>query len=340
MRKICLLIFITLTVPLLPQWLGNVSAHEFRPAFLSLTEITSHTYAVLWKVPMRGMKRLNLEPVLPGDCRATGPISKLEDGVASTRRWTIRCGESLAGREIAIKGLSSTFTDVLVRVGELNGSSHSIRLTPSTPRLRLAETAGDFAVAKSYTGLGIEHILLGADHLLFVFALLLLVRGGWLMVKTITAFTVAHSITLAAATFKFIQLPSAPVEAVIALSILFLATELARRHFDSSRDKTLTERYPWSVAFVFGLLHGFGFAGALAEVGLPQHAIPLALLFFNLGVELGQLAFVGAALSLVSILRHWPFWNIPIGAWSRLGPIYAIGSVAAFWFIERLNGFL
>ena len=156
---------------------------------------------------MRGMKRLSLEPVLPEDCRITGPISKLEDGVASTRRWTIQCRERLTGREIAIKGLSSTFTDVLVRVVELNGSRHSLRLTPSTPRLRLAETAGVLAVAKSYSGLGIEHILLGADHLLFVLALLLLVRGGWLLVKTITAFTVAHSITLAAATFEIIQLP-------------------------------------------------------------------------------------------------------------------------------------
>jgi hydrogenase/urease accessory protein HupE len=204
----------------------------------------------------------------------------------------------------------------------------------------LAETAGVLAVAKSYTGFGMEHILLGADHLLFVLALLLLVRGGWLLVKTVTAFTVAHSITLAAATLGIIQLPSAPVEAVIALSILFLATELARRHFDASRAQTLTERYPWSVAFVFGLLHGFGFAGALSEVGLPQHAIPLALLFFNVGVELGQLAFVGVALSLASIVRHWHFWNIPVGAWSRLGPVYAIGCIAAFWFIERLNGFL
>ncbi|UCE63268.1 MAG: HupE/UreJ family protein, partial [Nitrospirota bacterium] len=136
MRTFLLPIFFTLTVTLVPQWLGNVSAHEFRPGFLSLTETTPHTYSVLWKVPMRGMKRLSLEPLLPEDCRVTGPISKLEDGVASTRRWTVQCSEGLAGREIAISGLSSTFTDVLVRIVELNGSSHSVRLTPSTPRTR------------------------------------------------------------------------------------------------------------------------------------------------------------------------------------------------------------
>lgn len=340
MRKFRLLLLIMLTVSLTPQWSANLLAHEFRPGFLSLTEITPHAYSVLWKVPMRGVNRLKLDPLLPDDCRATKPISKLEDGVASTWRWTVQCKKGLAGRGIAIKGLSSTFTDVLVRVAELNGSSHSVRLTPSTPSARIAESAGVLQVAKSYSSLGIEHILLSTDHLLFVFALLLLVRDGWLMVKTITAFTVAHSITLAAATLEIIQLPSAPVEAVIALSILFLATELARRHFDCLREQTLTERYPWSVAFVFGLLHGFGFAGALAEIGLPQHAIPLALLFFNFGVEAGQLAFVGVVASLGLIVRHSPFWNIPVGSRYRVGPVYAIGSISAFWFIERINGFL
>ena len=305
MTKILLTLFLTMTGSLIPQWEGSVSAHEFRPGFLSLSETAQHTYSVLWKVPMRGSKRLKLEPLLPEDCRNSGTIRKLEDGMASTRRWTVQCSEGLAGREIAIQGLSSTFTDVLVRVVDLNGSSHSVRLTPSTPRTRLADSAGVLSVAKSYTILGFEHIFLGADHLLFVLALLLLVRGGWLLVKTITAFTVAHSLTLGAATLEIIQLPSAPVEALIALSILFLATELARRHFNSSRDKTTTERYPWSIAFVFGLLHGVGFAGALAEVGLPQQAIPSALLFFNVGVEVGQLAFVGLTLSLISIARHF-----------------------------------
>jgi uncharacterized membrane protein YfcA len=339
-RKFLLPIFFVLTATIFPHWFGYVSAHEFRPGFLSLTETYPHTYSVLWKVPMRGPKRLNLDPKLPGDCRSTGPVSKLEDGVASTWRWTVQCHKELAGREIAIKGLPSTFTDVLVRVVEMNGSSHSIRLTPSSPRMRLAKSAGVLSVAKSYTGLGIEHILLGADHLLFILMLFLLVKKGWVLVKTITAFTASHSITLAAATLDIMQLPSEPVEAVIALSILFLATELARRHFHPTRDKTLTERYPWSVVFVFGIIHGFGFAGALAEVGLPPHAIPLALLFFNVGVEVGQLAFIGIALGLTLLARHWYLGNIPVSAWSRLGPVYVIGGISALWFLERLNAFL
>lgn len=320
-------------------WVGNASAHELRPGFLSLTETTPSTYDVLWKVPMRGNKRLRMEPVFPEDCGVTVPRTHFEDGIASTRRWTVQCSKGLPGREIAIDGLSATLTDVLVQIENQDGSSHSARLTFSKPRIRIDETAGPFAVAKSYMGLGIEHILLGTDHLLFVFALLLLVQGRWLLVKTITAFTVAHSVTLAAATLNLVHVPSAPVEAIIALSILFLATELARRYFNPAKETTLTEQYPWVVAFVFGLLHGFGFAGALADIGLPQHAIPLALLFFNLGVEAGQLLFVAAVMSLVWVAMHVRFWRTPRLDWSRIGAIYVIGSLASFWFIDRLTGF-
>lgn len=318
---------------------GNVSAHELRPGFLSLTETTSSTYQVLWKVPMRGDKRLRLNPVFPEDCRVTVPKTYFEDGIASTRRWTMQCEQGLSGREIAIDGLSATLTDVLVQIENQDGSSHSARMTFSEPQTRIAETAGPYAVAKSYTSLGIEHILLGTDHLLFIFALLLLVQGRWLLLKTITAFTVAHSVTLAAATLNIVRVPSAPVEASIALSIVFLATELARRYFNPAKEGTLTEQYPWVVAFVFGLLHGFGFAGALADIGLPQHAIPLALLFFNLGVEAGQLLFVAAVLSLAWVAMHMRFWRAPIVSWSRIGAVYVIGSFASFWFIDRLTGF-
>jgi len=317
---------------------GNLSAHELRPGFLSLTETTPSTYDVLWKVPMRGNKRLRMEPVFPEDCRMTVPRTYFEDGVASTRRWTVQCEQGLSGREIAIDGLSATLTDVLVQIENQDGSSHSARLTFSEPRTRIAETADPFAVAKNYMSLGIEHILLGTDHLLFVFALLLLVRSRGLLVKTITAFTVAHSVTLAAATLDFVHVPSAPVEAIIALSIMFLATELARRYFNPSKELTLTERYPWVVAFVFGLLHGFGFAGALADIGLPQHAIPLALLFFNLGVEAGQLLFVAVVLSLAWAAMQGRFLSAPVLNWSRIGAVYAIGSLASFWFFDCLTG--
>jgi hypothetical protein len=188
-------------------------------------------------------------------------------------------------------------------------------------------------VVRAYTVLGIEHILGGVDHLLFVLALLLLVRGLGRLVATVTAFTVAHSVTLAAATLGFVHVPSAPVEATIALSILFLASELARQQLAGGASRAdLTARFPWVVAFSFGLLHGFGFAGALSEIGMPAKAVPLALLFFNVGVELGQLAFIAAVLAV-----GWGFRRAALVAprgWPRAAA-YGIGSVAAFWFVQR-----
>lgn len=183
--------------------------------------------------------------------------------------------------------------------------------------------------AKRYTGLGIEHILLGFDHLLFVLALLLIVRGGWMLVKTITAFTVAHSITLGLATLGFIHVPSRPVEAAIALSIVFLCVEIihARQHRIG-----LTYRYPWLIAFAFGLLHGLGFAGALAEIGLPQNEIPVALLFFNIGVEIGQLIFVAVVLAPAWLIRRARWETLD---WARAIPVYFIGTLATYWFVER-----
>jgi hydrogenase/urease accessory protein HupE len=279
---------------------------------------------------MRGNKRLRMEPVFPDDCHVTGQRTHFEDGVASSRRWTMQCKQGLSGREIAIDGLSATLTDVLVRIENQDGTIHSDRLTFSEPRTRLAETAGLMAIAKNYMSLGIEHILLGIDHLLFVLGLLLIVRGHWLLVKTITAFTVAHSITLALATLSLVQVPQAPVEAVIALSIVFLATEIARPKREALN---LAFRFPWIVAFIFGLLHGFGFAGALSEVGLPQTDIPLALLFFNVGVEAGQLLFVGAYLAL-----GWVFSKIvhTVPSWITPATAYAIGGVSSYWMIARV----
>jgi hydrogenase/urease accessory protein HupE len=186
-------------------------------------------------------------------------------------------------------------------------------------------TAGEYLV------LGFHHILLGIDHLLFVLALLMLVPNMRTLVWTITSFTLAHSLTLAAATLGWVHVPQAPVEAVIALSILFVAMEIV--HWRQGRPG-LTRRWPWLVAFTFGLLHGFGFAGALSEIGLPEHAIPLALLFFNVGVELGQLLFIGAVIAVSLVLKRitWPGW-----AWRV--PVYTIGSLAAFWTIQRIAGF-
>jgi hypothetical protein len=241
------------------------------------------------------------------------------------------CTTPLAGRVFTVNGLELTATDVLLRVDNLDGTSFTHRLVPEAPSVVIPERPGALDVAATYLALGIEHILLGIDHLLFVLALLLLVRGIGRLVATITAFTVAHSITLAAATLGFVDVPSAPIEATIALSILFVATELARGSVARSRT-TATTNFPWLVAFTFGLLHGFGFAGALSEVGLPAHAIPLALLFFNVGVELGQLAFIA-----VVLMGAWALRRIRLEppAWAPRLTAYVIGSVAAFWVFER-----
>jgi hydrogenase/urease accessory protein HupE len=184
-----------------------------------------------------------------------------------------------------------------------------------------------------YLKLGVEHILFGIDHLLFVLALLLVTRGTFRLVKTVTAFTVAHSITLGMATLGFVQMPTKPVEAVIALSIVFVAAQIVRTQ---QGQEGITARAPWVVAFTFGLLHGFGFAGALSEVGLPPGHIPLALLFFNVGVEVGQLLFVAAAMTFMALLRRVRI-NVP--RWVELAPAYAIGSVAMFWVMQRIAAF-
>jgi hydrogenase/urease accessory protein HupE len=204
------------------------------------------------------------------------------------------------------------------------------RLTPSAPVFVFEGTLGSLQVARAYTSLGVEHILGGIDHLLFVLGLLLIVRSRWLLVKAITAFTVAHSVTLGAATLGWVHVPQPPVEAVIALSILFLASELAKQRHGHAG---LIEHYPWIVAFTFGLLHGFGFAGALREVGLPENEIPLALLTFNVGVEIGQLLFVGTVLLALAALRRL-FLRVP--AWIHATPAYGIGTMAAFWWLQRM----
>ena len=247
---------------------------------------------------------------------------------SSTRR--VSCTRGLEGQRIAIDRLDGTLTDVLVRIENSDGSVRTARLTPSAPSFIVPERPGPLMVLRAYVGLGVEHILFGVDHLLFVLCLLLLVKSLRQLFATITAFTLAHSITLAAATFGFIHVPAAPVEATIALSIVFLASELVRGEVGRG---AVTRSYPWLVAFGFGLLHGLGFAGALAEVGLPQGEIPLALFAFNVGVELGQLAFVASVLTLARLVRLMP---LRFPTWGPGAAGYAIGSVAAYWVMARL----
>lgn len=308
-------------------------AHEVRPGYLEIKQAGPETFSALWKVPARGEMRLSLHVVLPEECRTIGESVRYATGTAFIDRWSFSAPGGLAGKTIAIDGLSSTLTDVLVRIEWLDGATHVARLAPSSPSFVVEAAPGVLTVARTYLALGVEHILFGIDHLLFVLALLILVEGWRRLIETITAFTVAHSVTLAAATLGFVHVPQAPVEAVIALSIVFVASEIM--HGLQGRPG-LTARKPWVVAFVFGLLHGFGFAGSLSEVGLPQQAVPVALLLFNVGVEVCQLLFVAAALLLLAIVRR-PLRSAP--RWATWIPPYAIGAVAMFWTLQRVASF-
>ena len=274
--------------------------------------------------------RLGIYVEFPSDTtKVTGPRTLMAND-ASIERWSIKRPGGLTGGEIHIAGLAGTMTDVLVRVENLDGITQVTRLTPSSPSFVVAAAPGGLEVARTYVVLGVEHILFGIDHLLFVLALLILVKGWRKLVGTITAFTVAHSITLAGATLGFVQVPSQPVEAAIALSIVFVACEIVHRR---SGRLGLTESWPWVIAFTFGLLHGLGFAGALSEVGLPQNAIPIALLCFNIGVEIGQLAFISLVLLFIAMGRRI---LLPVPRWAELIPPYAIGSFAMFWVAQRI----
>jgi hydrogenase/urease accessory protein HupE len=306
-------------------------AHRLSPAFFGLTETAPNVFQVQWKVSISGGLAATLEPQIPDGCTLSAPVRTYVVEDMRFQHAQLTCPDGVGGRELEVAGLPATQTDVLLRVDYLDGSSSNQRLTPDVPRVVIPERPSVVEVIRTYTVLGIEHILLGIDHLLFVLALLLLVQGVGKLVATVTAFTVAHSITLGAATLGFVRVPPAPVEATIALSILFLASELARRRSGTERTDLLA-RFPWIVAFSFGLLHGFGFAGALSEVGVPESAVPLALLFFNVGVEVGQLIFVAVVLGLGWVMARAA---LRAPAWWPRAAAYAIGSVSAFWLIER-----
>jgi hypothetical protein len=311
-------------------------AHRLSPAFFGLAETAPNVFTVQWKVSISGGLAAVLEPQVPDGCSIANGVRTYTLDDVRLQHAVLECQSGLAGKKFTVNGLAQTQTDVLLRVDYLDGSSSNQRLTPDGPVVTIPQQPSAFEVVRTYTVLGIEHILLGIDHLLFVLALLLLVNGVGRLVATVTAFTVAHSITLGAATLGFVHVPSAPVEAIIALSILFLASELARRRAVATGvgddAANFTARFPWIVAFSFGLLHGFGFAGALSEVGVPEQAVPLALLFFNVGVELGQLLFIAAVFGFAWLVRLTAV-RVP-QVWQR-AVAYGIGSVAAFWAIER-----
>lgn len=373
-------------------------AHWASPGYLELEQTAANTYSVLWKVPTQAGRPLKLTPRLPQTCVEQTPASSYQAGNAVIQRWVTHCDGGLIDQNIGIDGLSNSLTDVLVRVNRLGGTTQTVRLTANASSFTVLKSPNWIDISQTYLVLGVEHILSGIDHLLFILTLLIIVSGWRRLVATITAFTLAHSLTLCAAALGFVYVPRPPVEAMIALSILFLAVEIVRHQLsphpapreeglpsgissslhnknrraigldtktDSERfietdlflwsdeklgrpnylvadrnrmqkEQSLTYQWPWLIAFTFGLLHGFGFAGALSEVGLPENAIPLALLFFNIGVELGQLLFVAGFMllswSLGRILQTRLRWVVICAA-------YSIGVVAAYWTIERVASF-
>lgn len=316
------------------------AAHELDPGFLDIRQVKGATWQVFWRVPDVEGKPMRIAPVFPTGCTPEQGPKPGSDGAAWSAWWTLVCADGLAGRSLRIEGLHLQKTDVLLRFAPQQQSVATLRLTPAASRVDLPEVFSPIQVLSVYGKLGFEHILEGLDHLLFVFALLLLIRDWRRLVGAITAFTVAHSITLALATLGHISVPGPPVEAVIALSVVFLAIEYLKSGDGQTR---LSVRAPWVVAFAFGLLHGLGFAGALQEIGLPETDLGLALLAFNLGVEAGQLAFVAVLLMLVAVVRQIaPNSGKITQSLHRIGQNavgYAIGGVATFWLVDRLSGF-
>ena len=311
-------------------------ADDFRPAYLQLTQKDATTYEVLWKVPALGEEAaLKVHPAFPpGTAAVSPPRRSYANGVAA-QSWRIKVPGGLEGKAVAFPGLAETRVDVLARLARADGSVQLERIPSSDPEFRVKASLGSFEVVRTYAVLGIQHILTGFDHLCFVLALVMIVGFNRRLVWTVTAFTVAHSITLALATVGVIHVPRPPVEATIALSIVFVAGEVIQQQRGR---EGLAARKPWLVALAFGLLHGLGFAGALAEIGLPANSIPLALLFFNIGVEIGQLLFIAAVFAATRLLFLAASSRMDLRG-AAVVPAYAIGGIASYWVIERISNF-
>ncbi|MEW6993449.1 HupE/UreJ family protein [Colwelliaceae bacterium MEBiC 14330] len=307
-------------------------AHEVRPSYLQLIQETQNTYQVMWKVPAKGELRLGVYVNFTEEVeQLSEPIEYFSAGYYISI-WTIRHQKTLIASKITFEGLTSTLTEVLVRVQRLDGTIQISRVLPDKPFFIVEKSPSVVDVMYSYTGLGIKHIWLGFDHLLFLICLLFIAKTGKKVVLTVTGFTLAHSLTLSLSALDIIHLAIAPIEVIIALSIMFLASELMK----DKRD-TLTWRYPGAISLLFGLLHGFGFAAVLKDIGLPQNELLTGLIFFNLGIEIGQITIIVIVLALVGLLKRSPYKVNPL-TFTQLSS-YAVGSVASFWLIERTANF-
>ena len=317
-------------------------AHDARPNYVQITETETHTFSVSWKVPSSMPGGALPYPTLPEGCAAEHQPAWQQAGAEYIGQQVFRCNAPLSGRVVGFEFPTvNPSLSTLYKIKLANGEEHLRILKPGETEWTVPDAENRFAVATEYTWLGIEHIWIGIDHLLFVACLLFIARTSRRLLITITGFTVAHSITLALSALDVVRIPTPPVEAVIALSVVFMAWEIAK-----GDEGSLTHRYPIAVSSSFGLLHGFGFAAVLRDIGLPQTELPIALLFFNVGVEIGQLLFIGVLLTGFFVLRpafvhmlrstedhsvHWRSLTMPAS--------YVIGSIASYWMIDRISGF-
>lgn len=310
---------------------SDANAHPLAPSLLEVREHADGRAEVSWKTSVLRVPGSAEEPVLPSECAPASEPVTAHEGQAVRRRWTIDCGRrGLAGRQLGVAGLGGARSEALIRLVLADGRVVQHVVRANDPLFTVPEVSRPASVVAGYTRLGMDHILTGPDHLLFVFGLLLLATGTRVLVETITAFTAGHSVTLSLAALGTARVPAAPVEVLIALSLFVLAIELAR---DAGAPASLLRRFPWLMAFLFGLLHGLGFAGALRAIGLPPDDIPLALFSFNIGIELGQIAFVAAVLTVRFPLRPL-LERLPV--FSAQVPVYGIGCLSAYWVLERL----
>lgn len=325
----CLLAFLSLLSE-------PAAADYFRPAYLQLNERLGDVYDIRWKTPAQSeFVVMSIKPVFPDGAVMTKPLESTYASGSAVMVGQVRVPGGLAGKALKFDGLAATGNQVLVRVIHSDGGEDLYKVAPTNPKLAIPKDPDSISVSARYMQLGIEHIWFGFDHLLFVAALFMLVADLRTLFWTITSFTVAHSITLALVTLDVIRVPVPPVEAFIALSIVFVAVEVVRAQ---RGEPSLASRKPWLVAFTFGLLHGLGFASALAGIGLPRNNVPLALLFFNVGVEIGQVAFVAALIAIAAAARRL-VRPIQLSR-ARLVSCYAIGGLASYWLFDRVTEFV
>ncbi|MDX1386241.1 MAG: HupE/UreJ family protein [bacterium] len=297
---------------------------------LKVTEHSPGRVSVEWKTPLQAVPGTRLQPVMPPHCAPQGESKKENKGGAYVQRWKAHCQDSLVGSSFAVRGILESKADVILRVGLADGRTFNTVLTEDRVVFVVPKRESPLDLGRSYLILGFDHILTGLDHLLFILGLVLLISHGRQLLWTVTAFTLGHSLTLSLAALGLVNIPTAPVEALIALSIVALALELTRA---KKTPPTFFHRFPWVMALGFGLLHGLGFAGALAEVGLPTGDIPLALFSFNVGIEMGQLLFIAGILMVRAL---WRLISLPYSTLAYRLIVYGIGSLSAYWFLERI----